>query len=41
MDYFESNLAASPDPRGDTIAIFSFDQSGKLELVNQVNILHS
>ncbi|KAF8608340.1 3-carboxy-cis,cis-mucoante lactonizing enzyme [Ceratobasidium sp. AG-I] len=30
------NLAASPDPRGDTIAIFSFDAVGKLALVNQV-----
>ncbi|CAE6414625.1 unnamed protein product [Rhizoctonia solani] len=30
------NLAQVPDPRGDTIAIFSFDQTGKLTLVNQV-----
>ncbi|CAE6444100.1 unnamed protein product [Rhizoctonia solani] len=30
------NLAQVPDPRGDTIAIFSFDKTGKLTLVNQV-----
>ncbi|CAE6517687.1 unnamed protein product [Rhizoctonia solani] len=30
------NLAQTPDPRGDTIAIFSFDNTGKLTLVNQV-----
>ncbi|KAJ1306157.1 hypothetical protein OPQ81_010868 [Rhizoctonia solani] len=30
------NLAQVPDPRGDTIAIFSFDKTGHLTLVNQV-----
>ncbi|KAH7334863.1 Lactonase, 7-bladed beta-propeller-domain-containing protein [Rhizoctonia solani] len=30
------NLAQVPDPRGDTIAIFTFDKTGKLALVNQV-----
>ncbi|CAE6493507.1 unnamed protein product [Rhizoctonia solani] len=30
------NLAQVPDPRGDTIAIFSFDKSGNLKLVKQV-----
>ncbi|KAG8689745.1 hypothetical protein FRC11_000886 [Ceratobasidium sp. 423] len=30
------NLAQTPDPRGDTIAIFSFDKTGNLTLVNQV-----
>ncbi|CAE6425605.1 unnamed protein product [Rhizoctonia solani] len=30
------NLAQVPDPRGDTIAIFSFDKSGSLKLVKQV-----
>ncbi|CAE6419645.1 unnamed protein product [Rhizoctonia solani] len=31
-----TNLAQTPDPRGDTIAIFSFDKTGNLTLVNQV-----
>ncbi|KAF8608339.1 putative isomerase YbhE [Ceratobasidium sp. AG-I] len=30
------NLATSPDPRGDTIAVFSFDNAGRLKLVNRI-----